>query len=151
MWRVSCQVLRKKIFRFAFDMDAILLKHQYINACNAYLEAFCDKHGFDYDEAVNSWVAGEAGGVCSLGDYFVSFEDMRTDIDRDAVKSAYWKYHDYFMEAHDFGFNCPNYKSWLRGCPRLSEGQIKSLREAKNRVYEAQKEFELDLKKNQAG
>lgn len=127
-------------------MDKNLLKQQYIDACNAYLEAFCEKHGFDYDEAVNSWAAGDVGGVCMLGDYFVSFEDMRTDIDRDAVKSAYWKYRDYFMEAHDLGFNCPNYASWLRGFPRLSDEQRKSLREAKNRVYEAQKDFERILK-----
>ena len=39
------------------DMDNNLLKQQYIDACNAYLEAFCEKHGFDYGEAANSWVA----------------------------------------------------------------------------------------------
>ena len=127
-------------------MDKNLLKQQYIDACNAYLKEFCKKHGFDYADAEKSWAAGDVGGVCMLGDYFVSFEDMRTDIDRDAVKSAYWKYHDYFMEAHDLGFNCPNYASWLRGCPRLSEEQIKSLREAKNRVYDAQKDFERIFK-----
>lgn len=127
-------------------MDKELLKQQYIDACNAYLEAFCKKHGFDYDDAANSWVAGDVGGICMLGDYYVSFDDMKTDIDRDTVKSAYWEYHDYFIEAHDLGFICPNYASWLRGCPRLSEEQRKSLREAKNRVYESQKEFERILK-----
>ena len=127
-------------------MDKNLLKQQYIDACNAYLEAFCEKHGFDYDEAANSWVANVVGDACMIGDYFVSFEDMRTDIDMDAPNEEYWNYYEYSLEAYDLGFNCPNYKSWLRGCPRLSEGQRKSLREAKNRVYEAKKDFERILK-----
>lgn len=127
-------------------MDKNLLKQQYTDACNAYLEAFCEKHGFDYDEAANSWVANVVGDACMIGDYFVSFEEIKTDIDMDATKDEYWSYYDYSLEAHELGFNCPNYKNWLRGCPRLSEGQIKSLREAKNRVYEAQKDFERILK-----
>ena len=127
-------------------MDNNLLKQQYIDACNAYLEAFCEKHGFDYDEAVNSWVEGCVGDACMLGDYFVSFEEIKTDIDMDATKDEYWSYYDYSLESHELGFNCPNYKNWLRGCPRLSDEQRKSLREAKNRVYKAKKEFERILK-----
>lgn len=127
-------------------MDKNLLKQQYIDACNAYLEAFCEKHGFDYGEAANSWVANVVGDACMIGDYFVSFEEIKTDIDMDATKDEYWSYYDYSLEAHELGFNCPNYSNWLRGCPRLSEEQIKSLRKAKNRVYEAKKDFERILK-----
>lgn len=127
-------------------MDKNLLKQQYIDACNAYLEAFCEKHGFDYDDAANSWVADVVGDHCLLGDYCVSFDDMKTDIDMDAQKDEYFKYYDYFLESQHLGFICPNYASWIRGCPRLSEEQRKSLREAKNRVYEAQKDFERILK-----
>ena len=127
-------------------MDKNLLKQQYIDACNAYLEAFCEKHGFDYDESANSWVAGYVGDACMIGDYFVSFEEIRTDIDMDASKDEYWSYYDYSLEAHELGFNCPNYANWLRGCPRLSEGQRKSIREAKNRVELAKKELEKCIK-----
>ena len=130
-------------------MDKELLKQQYIDACNAYLEAFCEKHGFDYDEAANSWVAGCVGDACMIGDYFVSFEEIKTDIDMDATKDEYWSYYDYSLESHELGelgFNCPNYANWLRGCQRLSKEQRKSLREAKNRVYKAKKEFERILK-----
>ena len=127
-------------------MDKNLLKQQYIDACNGYLEAFCEKHGFDYDEAANSWVANVVGDCCLLGDYCVPFDEMKIDIDMDAPNEEYWNYYEYSLEAHELGFNCPNYANWLRGCPRLSEEQIKSLREAKNRVYEAQKYFERILK-----
>ena len=123
-----------------------MVKRKYEDACNAYLKLFCEKHGFDYEEAVKSWVADEVGGVCWLSDFAISFEDMKTDIDADAPKEEYFNYYDYALESHELGFNCPNYANWLRGCPRLSEEQRKSLREAKNRVYEAQKDFERILK-----
>lgn len=123
-----------------------VLKNNYEIACNAYLEAFCDKHGFDYDVAKDDWVANVVGDCCMLGDFCVSFDDMRTDIDMDAPKEEYFNYYDYYLEAYELGFICPNYANWLRGCPRLSEEQRKSLRESKNRVYEAQKEFERALK-----
>lgn len=123
-----------------------LVNRKYEEACNAYLKLFCEKQGFDYEEAVKSWVADEVGGVCWLSDFAISFEDMKTDIDMDAPKEEYWSYHEYAVEAYGLGFNCPNYKNWIRGCPRLSEEQRKSLREAKSRVYEAQKDFERILK-----
>ena len=123
-----------------------VLKKSYEDACNAYLEAFCEKHGFDYDEAANSWVANVVGDCCLLGDYCVPFDEMKIDIDMDAPNEEYWNYYEYSLEAYDLGFNCPNYANWLRGCPRLSEEERKSLREAKNRVYEVQKEFERILK-----
>ena len=127
-------------------MDKNLLKQQYVDACNAYLEAFCEKHEFDYGDAANSWVANNVGGTCLIGDMYASFDDIKTDIDMDAPNEEYWNYYEYSLDAYDLGFNCPNYANWLRGCPRLSEGQRKSIREAKNRVYEAKKDFERILK-----
>lgn len=132
-------------------MDKELLKQQYIDACNAYLEAFCEKHEFDYDEAANSWVANDVGGICLVGDMYASFNDIKTDIDMNAPEDEFYFYYYYSLDACDLGFNCPNYANWIRGCPRLSEEQIKSLREAKNRVYEAQKDFERILKRLAGG
>lgn len=110
------------------------LRENYNNACNAYLKAFCDKHSFDYEDAKGSWVAGDVGSVCLCGDFYVPLSDMITDIEEDAAEGEYFKYYDYSLECHEYGFFCPNYKSWLHGCPRLSDEQLKSLREAKNRV-----------------
>ena len=123
-------------------MDKDSLKEQYNNACNAYLEAFCDKHDFDYDDAKDSWVAGDVGSICRCGDFFISLSDMITDIEEDAGEEDYFKYYDYSYECHEYGISGPNYKSWLHGCPRLSSEQRKSLREAKNRVELAKKELE---------
>lgn len=127
-------------------MNKDILKKRYDNACNAYLKAFCEKHKCDYEDAKDSWVANDVGSICMLGDSFVSLSDMMTDINNDAPKEEYWRYYTYLMDSQELGFNCPNYASWLRGCPRMSEEQQTAIREAKNRVCEAQKEFERILK-----
>ena len=123
-----------------------LVKRKYEDACNDYLKLFCEKHGFDYEEAANSWVANDVGGTCLVGDMYASFNDIKTDIDMNAPEDEFYSYYYYSLDACNLGFNCPNYANWLSGCPRLSEEQIMSLREAKNRVYEAKKEFERILK-----
>lgn len=123
-----------------------LVKRKYEDACNDYLKLFCEKHGFDYEEAANSWVANDVGGTCLVGDMYASFNDIKTDIDMNAPEDEFYIYYYYSLDACNLGFNCPNYANWLSGCPRLSEEQIMSLREAKNRVYEAKKEFERILK-----
>lgn len=122
-------------------METKELKQKYEECCNEYLKLFCDKHDYDYESALDSWVANEIGGVCLCGDYSVSFDDMKTDIDLDASKKDFNEYYGYALEAHESGFICPNFKNWLRGAPRLSEEQRKSIREAKNRLYEAREEL----------
>lgn len=122
------------------------IQELYNDACNEYLQAFCEKHDFDYDEASRSWVANEVGGVCLLGDYYISFDDMKTDIDMGTNENEFFNYYDYSLDAHELGFNCPNYKNWLRGCPRLSPEQIKSIREAKMRVYESEEKLKRIIK-----
>ena len=39
------------------------IKSDYEKACNAYLQAFCEKHGYDYEDAARSWVGGDVGGI----------------------------------------------------------------------------------------
>lgn len=123
-------------------MDKDSLKEQYNNACNAYLEAFCDKHDFDYKEARDSWVGGVVGDVCQCGDFYIQLSDIILDVDSDTDKEEFFRWYDYSYECHEYGISGPNYKSWLYGCPRLSSEQRKSLREAKNRVELAKKELE---------
>lgn len=122
------------------------LKDSYANVCNEYLKAFCEKHEFNYKEAKDSWVRGVVGDACMIGDYCISFNDMKVDIDNDSDKEEFFKYYQYGLEASHIGYVAPNYENWLRGCPRLSEAQRKLIREAKNRVYEAQADLERTVK-----
>lgn len=111
------------------------LKLNYTAACNAYMAAFCEKHGFDYEP--DAWVGGDPGGIAEINDLFVSMDDMRADIDRAAPEEEYAKYYDYCLRIHsiaDCELKTPNYDRWLRGCPRIEEEQIARLEELRRYI-----------------
>lgn len=122
------------------------LRLNYNSACNAYLAAFCEKHGYDYEP--DAWVGNDPGGIAEVGDLFVSMADMLTDIDRDAPEEEYIKYYDYCMRVGgicDGKLNTPNYDSWLRGCPRMDEEQIARLEELQRDVRCAEMNLKVEI------
>ena len=102
-------------------------KEYFVKGCNEYLRLFCEKHDFDYEEAKESWVANCVGDVTCVGDIFVGMQTIITDIEMDAPEEEFVKWYDYNLVAHEFGFNTPNFESWLRGCPRVSEETFNKL------------------------
>lgn len=121
------------------------IKHDNINilwksVCNKYLKLFCDKHDYDYEEAKNSWVANDVGGIVLIGDYYVSINTIRTDIDMNAPEEEFIKWYDYCLDAHEFNIVQPNFDSWLRGCPITSEQTFERLRSIKKDLEEAIKQ-----------
>ncbi len=115
------------------------LRLNYNAACNAYLAAFCEKHGYDYEP--DAWVGDDPGGIAEVGDMVVSMADILTDIDRDAPEEEYIKYYDYCMRVGsicDGELVTPNYDSWLRGCPRIDKEQIARLDELRIGIRDAE-------------
>lgn len=55
------------------------LKKDYEDAVSAYLKAFCEMYGLQYDE--DCWVGRELGGIAEVGDYFFGFDDMKRCVD----------------------------------------------------------------------
>lgn len=122
------------------------LKLNYNAACSAYLAAFCKKHDCVYDPA--AWINNCPGGIAEVGYLLVSMDDMMTDIDRDAPKEEYVKYYDYCMRVKSLAggkLATPNYDNWLRGCPRISEGQIARLEELNRDVWGAEMNLEVEI------
>ena len=107
-------------------------REYFVKGCNEYLRLFCEKHDFDYEEAKESWVANCVGDVTCVGDIFVGMQTIITDIEMDAPEEEFIKWYDYNLVAHEFGFNTPNFDSWLRGCPRVSDETFKKLQGLKN-------------------
>lgn len=115
-------------------------REYFVKGCNEYLRLFCEKHDYDYEEARNSWVANCVGDVTCVGDIFVGMQTIITDIEMDAPEEEFIKWYDYNLVAHEFGFTTPNFESWLRGCPRVSEDTFKKLQGLKNDLDDAIKE-----------
>lgn len=112
--------------------DRELLRKNYEDACNAYLRAFCQKHGYDEDDAVNSWAAGDVGGIASVGDEFVNMDTIIADIDMQAPETAFGEWYDYCLRLHMISedITTPNYRNWLRGCPRKTVEEFAALEDA---------------------
>lgn len=112
-------------------------REYFVKGCNEYLRLFCEKHDYDYEEAKESWVANCVGDVTCVGDIFVGMQTIITDIEMDAPEEEFVKWYDYNLVAHEFGFNTPNFESWLKGCPRVSEETFKKLQGLKNDLDDA--------------
>lgn len=109
-------------------------KQLYEDGCNAYLQLFCEKHEFDFEDAKDCWVSGDVGGITSCGDYFVDMWTMIDDIELDAPEEDFFKWHDYCLRANELGLDFPNFKSFVKGCPITSEETFKRLESIKNEL-----------------
>lgn len=106
----------------------------YRRGCNQYLELFCEKHGYGMD--YTSWVGGEPGSVAEIGDYFVGMQTIIDDLTMDAPEEEFIRWYDYCLEADALGIDSPNYRSWLKGCPRVPEDRLQRLRHLRDELRE---------------
>lgn len=118
------------------------LKRDFQDACNAYLKAFCEKHGYDYEDAHDSWAAGDVGGIVMCGDQFVSLVTIRTDIDMDAPEEEFLKWYDYITEVGFYNLPTMNYEHWLKGAPRIPQESIDNIKARKQELDDIIKEAE---------
>ena len=119
-------------------MDKEILKSNYEKACNEYLKAFCEKHGFDFQDSY--WIGDRIGEIADVCSYCVDMQTIVDDIDLEASEDEFltWYYYCMLMRELDFKEN-PNFRSWIRGCPRKSEQEIEEL--AKRKIEELKEEL----------
>jgi hypothetical protein len=86
------------------------LKNQYENIVNQYITIFCEKQ--EIEKETTYWVGGCIGEVIDLNGAFISFDDIRRDIDTDQPKDKifnwYWD-NDYINNKNI------NYHSYIKG------------------------------------
>lgn len=127
-------------------MDRKELKQRLIEVVNDYMEAWCDKHEYQYED--DMWVGNDYGGICAVGDLFVSFDDVRYDVDNDLPEEIFEDWYWYSLEIEELGCeNNVNLRSYAMGCRPYTEEQLESIRQAKKNVEAAQEILE-DLIKN---
>lgn len=120
-----------------------LLKENYEKACDEMLKAFCCQYELQYEK--DAWVAGDVGTIALIGDYYIDFQDMMYMLNSNIAFDEWLRWYDYCLDAHDLGFNTPNFTSWCKGCPRLTKEQIQNIKEKRQEL----KELIDSYKKNQ--
>lgn len=112
-------------------MDAI---KNYENAVNAIITAFKEKQ--DLDTYGGYWIGNQIGEVYDFGDMTFDFRDILIDLKEDAPKGEIFKWGEYMTRiwsinnmAGSILLKDNNYRSWLKGCPRLTEEELNAVEE----------------------
>ena len=103
---------------------------QYEVGCNALAKEFIEKYELSFRDMY--WVGDNVGDICCIGDFFFSTEAMKVAIDYDVDWKDLMAWYDYTIESQAFHLITPNLESWVKGCPRANEEQLKVLRELSN-------------------
>lgn len=119
-------------------MDKKAIRKQWEAACNAYADAFCEKHGFPkLGESLDTYWAGGHGAYLNAGDYTFSLQDVQTDIDEDAPEGEILTWYDYSLECVSLGLQEMNFHSWLAGAPRVAQESIERIKRMRKELDEA--------------
>lgn len=111
-------------------MDSI---KNYEDAINDIIKAFKEKQGLDMNEG--DWIDDQIGEVYGFGDSMTfNFLDILTDLKQNAPKDEIFKWREYMMRIWSINnivggifLKENNYRSWLNGCPRLTEEELNAV------------------------
>lgn len=81
------------------------------NSIGEYVKLFEKKHGLSFD----FWAADMVGTVACFSDYYIDFEDIRLDLEKDAPKGLFLEWYDITLDAHLSKERIINYYSYLKG------------------------------------
>ena len=119
------------------DSTKAMLREQYEKACNGYLVELLRM--WELDAYYGYWIGQEIGGVYDYGDgmFTINMDDIIYCVEHDVGREQYIEWQEYCCDASEFGFDIPNLKSWIMGCPRTSQEVFKKLREMKKILDDA--------------
>ena len=114
-----------------------MLKEQYEKACNGYLVELLRM--WELDAYYGYWIGEEIGGVYDYGGgmFTIGMNDIIYCVEHDIGREQYIEWQDYLCDAAEFGFDKPNLKSWMMGCPRTQPEVFEKLRKMKAELNEA--------------
>ena len=105
----------------------------YENAVNAIIEEFKKKQELTSNDGY--WIANQIGEVYDFGDtYTFDFNDVLLDIKENAAKGEIFNWRNYMLRIWQLNnmaggvlLNEINYRSWLKGCPRLAKNELDTI------------------------
>ena len=104
-----------------------------------------EKFLYDYFDDVNPdywWVANDVGGVLNYGDYFISFDTILTCFKLEITFEQFISWYDFCLDNQSVNISLAKY---ILSPKERKEAEEKHLKELKNRVELAEKEFQKAL------
>lgn len=107
-----------------------MLKEQWRKACKDYLTELLRM--WELDAYYGYWNSDEPGSIYHYGEtHNLTMEDVIYIVDCDIEEDEVLEWEDYLLDAHEFGFNTPNLRSWHCGCPRTPDEVFNHLKQLK--------------------
>jgi hypothetical protein len=127
------------------------LKERFESIANLYLIQFVNRY-YKFDDgsqADSSWLSDEPGTIAFINDEVYGFDDIRYCVDNDVDDDQLFSWYEYTLRIGMIDDNLPkpNLRSWIAGCPRMSEAEIEDLEEHKKRRQDIENEFRELIKK----
>ena len=121
------------------------LKKNFELTANGYLNVLCKKWQLDKDYGY--WIGDEIGGLFDFADGYITinYDDMRYCVENEVSIKEYVDWQNYCLFCYEFKQTIPNFRSWHKGCPRLSEEQQKTLRKMKKDFEKACEETKKSI------
>ena len=119
------------------DSTKAMLREQWEKACNGYLVELLRM--WELDAYYGYWIGEEIGGVYDYGGgmFTIGMNDIIYCVEHDIGREQYIEWQEYCCDAAEFGFDTPNLKSWMMGCPRTPPEVFEKLRKMKAELNEA--------------
>lgn len=119
------------------DSTKAMLREQWEKACNGYLVELLRM--WELDAYYGYWIGEEIGGVYDYGGgmFTIGMDDIIYCVEHDIGREQYIEWQEYCCDASEFGFDTPNLKSWMMGCPRTPPEVFEKLRKMKAELNEA--------------
>lgn len=112
------------------------LRAAYESSCSGYLDELLRM--WELDSHYGYWIGDEVGGVYDYGGSFtIVMDDIIYCVEHDVSEVQYQEWQDYVCDASEFGFDAPDLKSWMKGCPRVSEEVFERLCSLKSSLAKA--------------
>ena len=113
------------------------LNEQWKQACEGYLAELLRM--WELDAYYGYWIGDEDGTLYDYGDgmFTISMDDIIYCVLGDITREQYIEWQEYIVDAMEFGFDTPNLRSWIRGCPRTPHEAFVRLRQLRDDLNEA--------------
>lgn len=108
------------------DRKVKLLKGEFADACEKYLQAFCKNYQMCYEK--DAWVADKVGTIACVCDYYFDFSVIKYCVDNELTDfNELMSWYDYTINCTQLAISVPNFESWHKGCPRVSNDKLEKL------------------------